>query len=172
MARSLGSSSGPRSVPGHPSISGGRGGRLDLLAVLVASALLGAPGCATSEKRPSRPEYDLRDPSAARRLEAVSTVEQTGDRSQVPVLIEMLDDDDDSVRMAAGSTLKALTGHDTGYRAFAPAEERHAQVVQWRAWWAGRGAGAPASGGGVPVRIAPSTGGAGYTDGGAHVRAP
>ncbi len=113
-----------------------------------------------------RPEYDLRDPSATRRLAAVSTVEKSGDRSQVPVLIELLDDDDESVRMAAGSALKSLTGHDTGYRAFGSPAERREHVARWRAWWAASG------GSRSPVPSASSPGTAGYGVGGAHVRAP
>ena len=96
-------------------------------------SLFGA--CASEIHRPSRPEYDLRDPGAARRLSAISTVERTGDRKEIPTLIEMLDDDDDAVRMAAGAALRGLTGHDTGYRAFAPQAERRAQIATWRAWW-------------------------------------
>ena len=93
---------------------------------VAAIAMLAATACASEIHRPIRPEYDLRDPSATRRLTAISTVERTGDRTQVPALIELLDDEDESVRMAAGAALKGLTGHDTGYRAFAPPEERRA----------------------------------------------
>jgi len=132
----------------------------------LAGVILFVPACASNESRPVRPEYDLRDPSATRRLVAIAAVEKSGDRTQVPVLIEMLDDDDDSVRMSAGSALKALTGHDTGYRAFGSPEERRAHVVRWRAWWATSNRGAP------PVRIAPSPTPAGYTSGSADVRAP
>lgn len=89
--------------------------------------------CASEAPRPVRPEFDLRDPSATRRLSAIATVERTSDQASVPVLIEMLDDDDDGVRMAAGAALKNLTGRDTGYRAFAPQEERRAQIATWRA---------------------------------------
>ena len=76
--------------------------------------------------------------------------------------------------MSAGSTLKSLTGHDTGYRAFAGPDERRAHVARWRAWWRG-GSGAPtvetkpATSG---AKDASSAAGAGYTSGGSHVRAP
>jgi HEAT repeat protein len=123
-------------------------------------------GCASDSPRPVRPEYDLRDPSATRRLDAIATVERTRDRGSVPALIELLDDEDDAVRMAAGSALKSMTGHDTGYRAFAPPDERHAHMSRWRAWWGAESA-RPAG-----AKDAPARGGAGYTIGGSHVRTP
>jgi len=134
----------------------------------IVLSLLGA--CASEIHRPVRPEYDLRDPSATRRLTAISTVERTGDRSFVPALIELLDDDDETVRMAAGSTLKTLTGHDTGYRAFASPEERQSHVARWRAWW--RAPTVDAKPAIVGAKDASSPVGAGYTSGGSHVRAP
>lgn len=131
---------------------------------VAAIAMLAATACASEIHRPIRPEYDLRDPSATRRLTAISTVERTGDRTQIPALIERLDDEDESVRMAAGAALKGLTGHDTGYRAFAGPEERRRQVATWSAWWRR----ASATDGAVVVPPP----GAGYTTGGTHVRTP
>lgn len=128
-------------------------------------------GCSSEAPRPVRPEYDLRDPGAARRLTAVSAVERDRDRAQVPVLIELLDDDDESVRMAAGGALKDLTGHDTGYRAFAPPAERRRQVQAWRAWWRGQG-GAPAANAAATPSVVAPTAAPGYTSGSRHGRSP
>ncbi len=104
---------------------------------------VGVGGCGTPGKKPIRPEFDLHDPSATRRTEAVLDVSLRRDEKHVPALISLLDDDDPAVRMAAGTTLKELTGHDTGYRPYADLEERRRHVDLWRAWWAARGAGRP-----------------------------
>ncbi len=80
-------------------------------------------------------ERDLQDPYAGRRVTAIATVEARGDREQVPALIELLDDRDPGVRLAAYSALQDLTGRDTGYRPWADEAERRAAVLAWRAWW-------------------------------------
>lgn len=100
----------------------------------VVGALL--PGCLSAAPRRIRPAEDLVDPSPTRRLEAVSETARIRDRSQVPLLIECLDDEDEGVRLLAGATLTDLTGRDTGYVAFAPPVERRRQVEDWRRWWA------------------------------------
>jgi HEAT repeat protein len=104
----------------------------------AALALLLLAGCA-AEPRPApiRPEQDLHHPDPRRRTQAVQVVARERRPEHVPDLIELLDDEDPAVRMVAGATLSELTGRDTGYRAFASAEERRAQVRAWRAWHAG-----------------------------------
>jgi hypothetical protein len=121
------------------SVSATAGRGAGLLAAACLAAACGSPGT-----KPIRPEYDLHDPSGTKRAQAIATVSRTRDTSQVPALILLLDDEDPAVRMSAGATLKDLTGHDTGYRPYADAEERHAHQDLWRQWWAGRGAPAPA----------------------------
>lgn len=96
----------------------------------------GLAGCAADRPRPIRPADDLRDPNPSRRLTAVSECARTRDLSQLELLIELLDDDDEGVRLLAGRTLEDLTGRSTGYRAFAEAPERRAQVEEWRRWLA------------------------------------
>lgn len=95
----------------------------------------------------------------------MSVVAVSGDVAFVPALIPMLDDGDPSVRLAAGKALKDLTGHDSGYRASAPPEERRRQVEEWRTYWARRpGAAAgdapldKAPGADAPVEKAPDPG--------------
>ncbi len=119
-----------------------RAGRWGGGACALAFVLIQA-GCGTPAPRPLTPEFDLRHPSATRRVEAVSATMAARDTTQVPALILLLEDDDDAVRLSAGAALRELTGHDTGYRAFAPPAERARQAAEWRAWWASRG-GAPA----------------------------
>jgi HEAT repeat protein len=111
-----------------------------MLAALLGAAVVAA--CGESARRAVAPEQGLRDPVIQTRLEAIAQVGRTRDQRHVPELIGMLDDEDPGVRMMAGATLRDLTGHDTGYRAHAPPEERRRQIEAWRAWWGGR-AGAP-----------------------------
>ena len=148
-----------------------------MLAGLLAVALA---GCGSTPPRPAKPDVDLHAPSATRRLEAVAVTEKQHDPSQVPALIDRLDDDDPAVRMMAGSSLTAITGHDTGYRPYASPAERLRQVALWRAWWGTQTGGQPPSSSGCPLpkrpsspaASAPGTGGAGYTQGSTHVGSP
>lgn len=130
-------------VPGQPTSPGraprhGRrpvGGRLRSAALLLGVLLT---ACANDRPRPIQPVEDLHDPSSTRRVQAVAEVRRLRSEEQVPALIEMLDDEDESVRLVAGATLKDLTGRDTGYRPYAGPEERRRQVEDWRAWWRSR----------------------------------
>ncbi len=92
-------------------------------------------GCVAERPRPIRPADDLLDPNPTRRVQAVGEAGRLRDLGQVPRLIELLDDEDEAVRLAAGTTLTELTGRDTGYLPYAPAAERRRQVLAWRAWW-------------------------------------
>ena len=123
---------------------------MSLRPLLLAGAMLlvsAAGGCASDEgPRPIDPAVDLHSPSGTRRAQAVQLVGQAGDHAYVPELIEMLDDRDETVRLQAHATLKALTGHDTGYRPFEDRAQRAEHVLAWQAWWAERdeaGEGAP-----------------------------
>lgn len=116
------------------------GSRLALGALL--GALLGAmlAGCA-SPPRPIQPADDLASPNPSVRAQAVGEVARRGALEHVPAVIELLDDEDATVRLMAGRTLRALTGHDTGYRPYAAPDELRAQVEAWRAHWAAQGQG-------------------------------
>jgi hypothetical protein len=105
-------------------------------------------GCANDRPRPITPSDDLFDPNPTRRVQAVTEVRRLGASEHVPTLIELLDDEDETVRLLAGTTLEDLTGRDSGYVPYAPAAERRKQVEDWRRWWAERKA-APAPSGGA-----------------------
>lgn len=105
-------------------------------AVLMLAFLAGA--CGGTCPRPIRVAQDLDDPNPSRRTTAVAAVRDLRDTSRVPVLIEMLDDADPAVRLAAYSALVELTGRETDYRPWMEAPARRDAVVAWRAWWAAR----------------------------------
>jgi len=107
-----------------------------VLALLLLTGLLAA--CGETARRAVRPESDLAHPHAGVRMRAVGEARQAGGTEHVPAVIELLDDDDPGVRMAAGSALLELTGHDTGYEPWADPAERRRQGEAWRAWWATR----------------------------------
>lgn len=112
-------------------------------ALLLALLALGA---CSSPPRPLRPAEDLASPNPSIRAQAAGEAARLGLDGLVPALIELLDDEDATVRLMAGRSLRLLTGHDTGYRPYASPDEQRAQVEAWRAWWAGR----TASGGSQP----------------------
>lgn len=107
-----------------------------VLGLLLATLALAA--CGETARRAVRPADDLVNPYSGVRMRAVGEVQRTGDLEQVPALIELLDDEDPGVRMAAGAALVELTGHDSGYEPWADAAERRAQVEAWRTRWAAR----------------------------------
>ncbi len=104
--------------------------------VLGALCLLIAACAGTDAERPVEPAYDLHHPDGVRRARAIQTVVAQGDRRWVTDLIELLDDDDEIVRLQAGAGLKQLTGHDTGYAPFLSRSARRTHIERWRAWWA------------------------------------
>ena len=96
--------------------------------------LLLAAACANDRPRPLKPSEDLFDPNPSRRVQAVSEVRRTGGAEHVPALIEMLDDEDETVRLVAGAALTDLTGHRGPTPAYGSADERRRAVEAWRAW--------------------------------------
>ncbi|MCC7012920.1 MAG: HEAT repeat domain-containing protein [Planctomycetes bacterium] len=77
----------------------------------------------------------LRDPDAFVRVTAVRHLESARARTAVGVLIEALDDDDSTVRMAADSALRTLTGQRFLFDPWGRADIRAAGAAEWRAWW-------------------------------------
>jgi HEAT repeat protein len=107
------------------------------LQILLWALLVGGPllGCA-SDARPRAidPDRDLFDPDPGRRLAAVAVVANEADESRLGALVELLEDRDPSVRMAANRALEDMTGRVTGYRAYDPPGERRPFVEEWRAY--------------------------------------
>lgn len=104
---------------------------------MLAAGVAGS--CGETTRYPIRLDDDLSSASASRRTEAVGVVARERDRARIPELIEMLDDQDAGVRLAAGTALRELTGHDAGYEAWAAPEDRRRQQARWRRWWAEEG---------------------------------
>lgn len=148
-----------------------RCGAVALLGALLAVASVPLVACGTTPPpRPIDPEFDLRSPDSIRRTKAVAMVTASRDRRYVGPLIELLDDEDAAVRAGAGEALKAITGHDTGYKAYEPAPARREHQRAWRTWWeeTSRGAGTGDGAGTNPAGGSRTTGaGPGYT-GGSH----
>jgi HEAT repeat protein len=107
----------------------------------AAVVLLLLAACASTDApRPVRPEFDLHHPDALRRTLAIQDVAARGDRRWLPDLVELLDDDDATVRLQAGAALKELSGHDVGYQAYASRSERLGAMAAWRSWLGSTGA--------------------------------
>ena len=119
-----------------------------LLAGLLA-VVATVTGCASdAQPKPVDPGRDLFDPNPGRRLQAVAVVASDQDRTQLPALVELLEDRDPSVRMAANRTLEDMTGRTTGYRAYDPPGTRRPYVEEWRAYLAHGDTGFPMPDGG------------------------
>lgn len=112
------------------------GGAASGLVLLLVLGVLAA--CGGTSRRVIRPKQDLVHPYSGVRMRAVGEALKAGGTEHVEALIELLDDDDPGVRLAAGDALTELTGHDTGYEPWAGPAERRRQVEAWRAWWAAR----------------------------------
>ena len=125
-----------RSAPSET--SGGMSPRtIAALGVVVGALWLGA--CQSDDAYAPKPlDQAIRHPNPGVRTAAVQRVIQSGDTSEVPELIEMLDDEDPTVRMLASSSLRRITGRDTGYLPFAAPAIRRAQRDEWRVWWNAR----------------------------------
>ena len=75
------------------------------------------------------------DRSAVVRREAALALAWCGDRKGVTPLLEMLEDDDWTVRQTAHVSLTNLTGMEFPFDALASAPARAAQARTWRDWW-------------------------------------
>ncbi|MBI3098361.1 MAG: HEAT repeat domain-containing protein [Planctomycetes bacterium] len=99
---------------------------------LIATVLL-LPGC-VSDKRPKDPLKALASQDPKHRVEATFELAKKGDRSAIPSLVQILRDDDVSVRYFACIALVRLTGQRFGFHAYAPEPEREAAVREWEKW--------------------------------------
>lgn len=120
--------------------------RFFVLAITAAIILL--PGC-VSDKRPKDPYKAIESQDPKHRVEATFELAKKGDRRAIPPLIQILRDEDVSVRYFACIALVRLTGQRFGYHAYAPEAEREAAVREWEKWWKAQSGGTETAG---PVR--------------------
>lgn len=73
------------------------------------------------------------------RAQAVMDVAEQNEWSDIPRVIERLEDDDETVRLMAVGTLREMTGREFGYKAYAPEHERRKSAERWRNWWEAEG---------------------------------
>mgnify|MGYP002631146617 CR=1 FL=1 len=78
----------------------------------------------------------LSDSDAYIRALAARVLERTKSRSATKSLIVALEDGDGTVRMAAVSALRAITGKQFRFDPQGPAGERFEGTKRWEAWWA------------------------------------
>lgn len=95
---------------------------------LMTAATALAWGCSAAVA----PSYD--DPVPAARIGAIQRSAEAMDRSQCGNIIESLDDNDPSVRLAAIGALQRLTGETFGYRFNATSGERAEAISRWKDW--------------------------------------
>jgi HEAT repeat protein len=69
------------------------------------------------------------------RLAAALALATCGTRETVPVLLDVLDDDDALVAQAVAMALENLTGHAEPFQPFDSPGQRKAQADAWRAWF-------------------------------------
>ncbi|MBL9141579.1 MAG: HEAT repeat domain-containing protein [Phycisphaerae bacterium] len=98
-----------------------------MLACLAATACC-VVGCSTAVPA----SYD--DPTPEAQLGAIRATSESGNRADIPRLVECLYSDDDAVRLAAIQALKRLTGTTLEYRATAPPAERARTIESWKTW--------------------------------------
>ena len=96
--------------------------------------LLALAGC-SAEVGPS---YE--DPVPAARIAAIRQSADSPAAADLRRLVENLDDNDPTVRLAAIGTLRRLTGDTLGYRFNAAANERLQSIERWKEWLAAHGA--------------------------------
>lgn len=96
----------------------------------------------------SRPRGDLavrlqdEDPSV--RASAAIEAGQQGRRDVLALLVDRLDDREETVRMVAIVSLEKLAGQRMGYCSYHSREERQQAMVRWREWLVRRQASRPA----------------------------
>jgi hypothetical protein len=103
-----------------------------------ALAVATLPAAAAEEALAHVPAL-LSDPSAAVKLTAARALANLGQRSALPVLVQLLDEDELPLRVEAFRTLRAATGHPLAFIVYDPPEKRATQVAAWDAWLAGEG---------------------------------
>ncbi len=101
--------------------------------MFVLMPLLAALGAASAGCLPSARTGDLYSDNPAPLLDAIHRAGRQRDQAAVPRLIELLDHDDDAVRMFSIQALARITGVEDrmGYDPYAPATRRRAAIRRW-----------------------------------------
>jgi len=102
---------------------------MDICKVLVAAWFLTAIPCCTPKSQPG-----LNSPHAYERIQAIVRAGTDRDAESVPLLIDLLDDDDDAVRLYAILALEKITDTRMGYNYADPPWERSRAIQRWRRW--------------------------------------
>ena len=77
----------------------------------------------------------LRSPLPQERFQAIVWLARHGSEKVLPNLIDLLMDEDPSVRWAAFSALSERTGETLGYRPEDPKGRRLEATTRWKEWW-------------------------------------
>ena len=93
----------------------------------------------------------LSDKKASIRLAAARGLANLGERKCLPVLIQLLEDDEIAIRAESHSILRALTAQRFGFAAYDEPARRGIAVTAWKAWHKEHGATAPLQ---FPIREA------------------
>lgn len=79
----------------------------------------------------------LHDPDPFVRVTAARHLELVGAKLAIGALLDALQDEDATVRLAADSALRGITGQRFRFDPFATPEGRAAGIDEWRGWWSG-----------------------------------
>lgn len=82
----------------------------------------------------------LQDEDMFVRLHAMNVLGNFGHEPAVPVLFDVLEDGNASIRKSAAETLVRLTGYDPGFEHKGSAGDRSRAIQKWRDWYEQRGA--------------------------------
>ncbi len=88
---------------------------------------------------------DLEDERLTVRIRAIKWAGEEKVEAAVPLLVDRLEEQDESVRFFAIGSLERITGTDQGYDYKSGASQRAEAVKRWRAWLKDRGANSPVS---------------------------
>ena len=121
----------PAHLPAHPD-GRGRGLRYRLGAYLLLLTCLASLQVACSQAGLYERLQSTEDPKV--RAQAAIEAGDKGDREAIPYLIELLDDQDEVVRMMAALSLRRITGGSMGYRVYDSYPDRQAAIQRWRQW--------------------------------------
>ncbi len=98
---------------------------------LLAGAILILAGCSSPFDRKMQ-LADLEDPNPAVRVMAVKWAGDNSKSSAVPQLVNLLQDEDRSVRFYSIGALRRITGTDNGYDYKAVPQKRAKAIARWR----------------------------------------